>query len=104
MLRHLLTSLSPSPRLASTMKEDGWGARVGLEEKGEKRCGQDNMRGPGFLAPSSRMGQSHRHPEYPNTSPPTGKNLDLSMTPHGVKALGQGKEVCTRALRGWGGG
>lgn len=43
MLRHLLTSLSPSPRLASTLKEDRWGTRVrveGGERGGEMQAGQ----------------------------------------------------------------
>lgn len=105
VLKHLLTSLSPRLRLASTMKEDGQRARVGVGgERGEEMwAGQHE--GPWITCPQLPDGpDTLRHPQCPNTSPPTGKNLNLSMTPAGVKARGQGKEVRTRARRGWGGG
>lgn len=58
------------------------------------------MKGTGLLAPSPLRGQSLRYTRCPDTSLPTGKNLNLSMIPAVVKALGQGMEVCANALIG----
>lgn len=96
IFRHLLTSLSPTPKA----ERRRWGSKDGWEEKGQGRWGPKVGRDRVTWSQASDE-QSHGHSQRPHISLNTGRNSNQSVTLPGAKPSGGWKQVCARTPKGW---